>query len=89
MSATPVNSREAAEFTVLRSNTPWTAQEMIYISNAMVNTKVACGGKNSTILALRQRHSRTELEQLIKDHEFCIEYVSRAHLPIPVSHDEY
>jgi len=89
MSATPVNSEGAVEFTVLRSDTPWTTEEMIVISNAMVNIKVARGGDDPTILAIRQRHSRAKLEQLIEDHEFCIEYMPRARLPIDVSHDEY
>jgi len=85
MVATPVNR---AEFTVLRSSVPWTTEEMIIVSNALPDTKVARGGPDSTILAIRREHGREELESLLNGHQFRIEHVGRAELPIDVSHDD-
>jgi len=84
MVATPVNS---IEFTVLRSSVPWTTEEMINVSNALPGHKVARGTDDPTIMAICHKHRREELERLLVGHEFDIEHVPRAKLPIEVSHD--
>ena len=88
MSAQPVNSEGAAEFTVLRSDKPWTAQEMRIVSDDLPNNRVARGGPGLTILAIRHRHSHDRLKHLLGDHDFELEHMSRDNLPFSVSHDD-
>jgi len=88
MSATSVNGGGEAEFTVLRSCVPWTTSDMMRLSEALPGNKVARGGPELTIMAIRHEHSRERLRSILKDREFCVEHVGRANLPIEVSHDE-
>jgi hypothetical protein len=75
-------------FTILEGGGRWTTSDLIMISDAIRNAKVACDADDPFRIAVQGAHREETIRWIIQRRNFTLRVVPRREMPFMVSEDE-